>query len=137
MMRTYEKLVDLERALREKTVLSVYLNRATSDPATRDRWSVELRHSFDDIDSWLRGSSHSEREAFAACREMALKELSAFPPNERARMDRVLHRGRAVVRRHTSRSRTDVGCLEYWSVRGSLRPRAEGESPGDRSRSRP
>jgi hypothetical protein len=79
-MLTFEKLVDLERALREKTVLSVYVNGTSSDPATRDRWSVDLRHSFDDIESWLRGSSHSEREAFAACREMALKELRALPP---------------------------------------------------------
>ena len=81
-MLTFEKLADLERALRDKTVLSVYVNGTNSDPATRDRWTVDLRHSFDDIESWLRGSSHSEREAFAKCREMALKELNAVPPTK-------------------------------------------------------
>lgn len=84
-MLTYGDLIDLERALRKKTVLSVYVNGTSSDPATRDRWSVDLRHSFDDIESWLRGSSHSEREAFAACRELALKELGTFPLNAEAR----------------------------------------------------
>lgn len=79
-MLTYGNLVDLERALRDKTVLSVYVNGENSDPATRDRWRADLRHSFDDIERWLEGSSHSERETFAACREMALKELSGFPP---------------------------------------------------------
>ena len=80
-MLTYQGLVDLERALRDKTVLSVYVNGENSDPATRDRWRADLRHSFDDIESWLRESSHTEREAFAACRDAALKELNGFPPN--------------------------------------------------------
>lgn len=79
-MLTYGNLADLERALRDKTVLSVYVNGENSDPATRDRWRADLRHSFDDIERWLEGSSHSERETFAACREMALKELSGFAP---------------------------------------------------------
>lgn len=80
-MLTFGNLVDLERALRDKTVLSVYVNGDNSDPATRDRWRADLRHSFDDIESWLRESSHTERESFAACREAALKELAGFLPN--------------------------------------------------------
>ena len=84
-MLTFKDLVAHEHALREMTVLSVYVDGANSDPATRDRWSVDLRHSFTDIESWLNGSPHSEREAFAACREMALKELNALPPNTGAR----------------------------------------------------
>jgi len=79
-MLTYGNLVDLEHALRDKTVLSVYVNGENGDPATRDRWRADLRHSFDDIESWLRGSSHAERETFAACRDMALKELAGFSP---------------------------------------------------------
>jgi hypothetical protein len=67
-MLTYQSLVDLERALRDKTVLSVYVNGENSDPATRDRWRADLRHSFDDIESWLRESSHHWRD-LAACRE--------------------------------------------------------------------
>jgi hypothetical protein len=78
-MLTYPDLVRLERALRDRTVLSVYVNGDSTDPATRSRWRLDLRHSFDDIESWLRDSSHAEREAFAACRAMALEELERFP----------------------------------------------------------
>jgi hypothetical protein len=78
-MLTYPDLVRLERALRDRTVLTVYVNGESTDPAMRSRWRLDLRHSFDDIESWLRDSSHSEREAFAACRAMALDELEDFP----------------------------------------------------------
>ena len=78
-MLTYKDLVNLEHALRGQTVLSVYVNGEGTDPATRNRWHAELRHSFDDIASWLRKSSHAEREAFATCRAMALKHLDRFP----------------------------------------------------------
>jgi hypothetical protein len=59
-------------------VLSVYVNGESTDPATRSRWRLDLRHSFDDIETWLRGSPHAEREAFDACRTMALEALERF-----------------------------------------------------------
>lgn len=79
-MLSYEALVALERALRDQMVLSVYVDGGYSDPAARDQWRIDLRHSLDDIESWLRGSPRADREAFAACRDMALRELGGFGP---------------------------------------------------------
>lgn len=78
-MLTYPDLMRLERALRGRTVLSVYVNGEATDPAERSRWRIDLRHSFDDIESWLQESPHAEREAFAECRSMALEALEQFP----------------------------------------------------------
>jgi protein required for attachment to host cells len=77
-MLAYKGLVELERALRDQTVLSIYVNGELSDPAKRRRWRVDLRHAFDDIESWLKDSSHAEREGFAACRAMVEERLGAF-----------------------------------------------------------
>lgn len=77
---TQQELAKLERALRDNTVLSVYVNGEHADPAKQTRWRLDLRHSFDDIESWLRESSHAEREAFAACRELAWEQLSYLKP---------------------------------------------------------
>lgn len=78
-MSTYPDLMRLERTLRGRTVLSVYVNGEVTDPAQRARWQLDLRHSLDDIESWLRDSPHAEREAFAECRGMALEALEEFP----------------------------------------------------------
>jgi hypothetical protein len=77
-MMTYKGLVELEHALRDQTVLSVYVNGELKDPAKRRRWRVDLRHAFDDIESWLKDSPHAEREAFAACRAMVEQRLEGF-----------------------------------------------------------
>ena len=77
-MLTYKNLVDLESALRARTVLSVYINGEEPDPVKRRRWRVDLRNSLNDIQSWLEGSSHAEREAFLACRRMLLEQLDAM-----------------------------------------------------------
>ena len=77
-MLTYKDLVELERALRDRAVLSVYINGQTEDPASRKRWRLDLRHSFDDITSWLEGSSHAEREAFTTCRELVVNRLDRY-----------------------------------------------------------
>jgi release factor family 10 len=77
-MLSNKDLIELERALRDRTVLSVYVNGQTEDPASRRRWRIELRHSFDDIASWLEGSSHAEREAFIRCRELIVERLDQY-----------------------------------------------------------
>jgi hypothetical protein len=77
-MLTYKNLVELETALRGRTVLSVYVNGEEPDPAKRRRWRVDLRNSLNDIQAWLEGSSHAEREAFLACRRMLLEQLDAM-----------------------------------------------------------
>lgn len=77
-MLTYLDLVDLQRTLGERTVLSVYVNGEERDPAKRRRWRIDLRHSLDDIASWLKGSSHAERENFAKCRRTLLERLDTI-----------------------------------------------------------
>ncbi|MGQ0538710.1 MAG: baeRF10 domain-containing protein [Gemmatimonadaceae bacterium] len=77
-MLTYNDLVDLGHALGGQAVLSAYVNGEEKDPAKRRRWRIELRNSLDDIESWLAGSSHSDREAFATCRRLLLERLGAI-----------------------------------------------------------
>ena len=74
-MLTYSDLVNLERDLRGKTVLSVYVNGEEPDLAKRRRWRIELRNSLNDIETWLKGAPHAEREAFAACRRKLLQRF--------------------------------------------------------------
>jgi hypothetical protein len=78
-MLTYPDLVTLEKELREQTVLSVYLNGEGADAPTRLRWRADLRHALDDIESWLRESTHGEREAFAARRRGLEEHLDGMP----------------------------------------------------------
>ena len=76
-MLTYHDLVRIERALREQTVLTVYINGEERDPSKRSQWRIELRHALDDIDRWLVGSSHADREAFASCRALIEERVDA------------------------------------------------------------
>ena len=77
-MLTYNDLVLAERALRGQTVLTVYVNGEERDPSKRHLWRLDLRHALDDIERWLVGSSHAEREAFVACRKLADDRLNEF-----------------------------------------------------------
>jgi hypothetical protein len=77
-MLTYKNLADLEKALRGRRVLSVYINGEEPDPAKRRRWRIDLRNSLNDIQSWLEGSPHAEREAFLSCRRMLLEQFDAM-----------------------------------------------------------
>lgn len=64
-MLTREKLVALERKLRDEWVLSVYLEATVHDPAERGAWRVKLDNSLAVIRSSLDDAPHEEREAFA------------------------------------------------------------------------
>ena len=77
-MLTYSDLVNLERDLRGKTVLSVYVNGEEPDLAKRRRWRIELRNALNDIETWLKGAPHAEREAFAACRRKLLERFDSM-----------------------------------------------------------
>jgi Bacterial archaeo-eukaryotic release factor family 10 len=83
-MLTYQGLVELSRALAERTVLSVYVHGEVTDPAKRRRWRIELRHALDDIAQWLSTSSHQEREDFAARRALVEARLNQFGASVRA-----------------------------------------------------
>lgn len=77
-MLTYQDLVDLHHALGDRSVLSVYVNGEDRDPAKRRRWRIDLRNSLDDVEAWLMGSSHADREAFAKCRRTLLARLDTI-----------------------------------------------------------
>jgi hypothetical protein len=77
-MLTYNDLVSIEGALRDRTVLTVYVNGEERDPSRNQQWRLELRHALGDLDRWLSGSSHDEREAFTSCRARVEGRLTAF-----------------------------------------------------------
>jgi hypothetical protein len=64
---TYSQLARLEHSLRDKRVLSVYLQGGSEDPATRLAWRTDLDRSLRDLRRWLTGSPHGERTAFERC----------------------------------------------------------------------
>jgi hypothetical protein len=83
-MLNHAELTKLENALRDRTVLSVYINGELTNGAARGQWRTELRNSLDAIGELLSKASHSEREDFAATRELALKTADEFTPGEDA-----------------------------------------------------
>ena len=83
-MMTHAELTKLEQDLRDRTVLSVYVNGDVADAAARGQWRTELRNALDRIEESLRGASHAEREDFAKTRELLLSRLSDFTPGEDA-----------------------------------------------------
>lgn len=77
-MLSHQELIELERRMRGRTVLSVYVNGEERDPAQQKKWRLDLRHALDDIATWLAGAPHEDREAFAACRTMVMDRLSSY-----------------------------------------------------------
>jgi hypothetical protein len=81
-MLNHADLTKLEHALRDRTVLSVYINGEVANAAARGQWRTELRNSLDAIAGLLSKASHAEREDFSATRELALKHVENFLPGE-------------------------------------------------------
>lgn len=77
-MLSHAELVELEQQLREKSVLSVYVNGDFSDVAARSQWRTELRNALDEVEGSLQDASHDEREEFAAARKLALAEVDGY-----------------------------------------------------------
>jgi hypothetical protein len=77
-MLSHAELMSLERGLRDKQVLSIYVNGEFADVAARSQWRTELRNALDAIDESLRDATHAEREAFVAARKLALSELDQY-----------------------------------------------------------
>jgi hypothetical protein len=80
-MLNSSQLVALERSLRGKRVLSVYLDGTAKDPAKQRMWRVQLDQSLDDLRSWLAGSPHAEREELERCLGILNQQLAAFTGN--------------------------------------------------------
>ena len=80
-MLSSSQLVSLERSLRGKRVLSVYLDGTANDPAKQRMWRVQLDHSLDDLRAWLAESSHSERQELERSIRALEHELAAMTGN--------------------------------------------------------
>ena len=77
-MLSHAELVNLEQELRDKTVLSIYVNGDFSDVAARNQWRTELRNALDAVEGSLKNATHAEREDFAAARRLALEEVDGY-----------------------------------------------------------
>ena len=66
-MLTHAELAQLHRSLRDRRVLSVYIDGSAADPAAQRAWRVQLDHSLDDLRRWLEGSPRAERDELERC----------------------------------------------------------------------
>jgi hypothetical protein len=79
-MMNHAELTKLEHALRDRTVLSVYINGDIANAAARGQWRTELRNALDATEVQLASATHAEREDFRATRELVLKEVQDYEP---------------------------------------------------------
>lgn len=75
-MLTERELMALERALRGRPVLSVYLDARVADPAARASWRVALDAALDRIAETRHDATHADRAAFERAAE-ALRGATA------------------------------------------------------------
>lgn len=83
-MLSHAELMNLERRLRDQTVLSVYVDGNYSDVAARGQWRTELRNALDALEESMRDATHAEREAFAGARELAMIKVDEYRNGEDA-----------------------------------------------------
>ena len=83
-MLSHVDLTTLEQKLRDETVLSIYVNGDFADVAARGQWRTELRNALDAIEESLGGSTHADREGFAAARARAESEVASYSSGEDA-----------------------------------------------------
>lgn len=77
-MLTHLELNGLRDELRGDRVLSVYLNGAVEDPASRHAWRVRLDHALKELRSTLAQASHQERTKFEECVTLLESQLAQF-----------------------------------------------------------
>jgi hypothetical protein len=77
-MLSRAQLLTLQRRLRDRRVLSVYLHGAATDPAERFTWRTDLDRSLRDLRRWLNGSTHEERETFERSVRVLEHHLEVF-----------------------------------------------------------
>jgi len=81
-MLTRDDLNRLTQDLREEQVLSVYIGVQGGDFVERNRWRLELRHSLDDIATWLQDAPHADRALFEALRQRVEERLLSRPMDD-------------------------------------------------------
>jgi len=119
-MLSHAELMKLEQRLRDRTVLSIYVNGDFADVAARGQWRTELRNALDGVEGSLRDATHADREAFSAARQLAMTEVDTYKSGEDApgwmglfTEDEVHHAGVVPV---------PVPTLSTWSVGPNLAP---------------
>jgi release factor family 10 len=68
-MLNFPELISLSHTFENERVLSVYVDGAADDPATRRVWRVRLDQSLRDLRTRLAGAPHDERVEFERCVE--------------------------------------------------------------------
>ena len=136
-MLNHADLTKLEHSLRDRTVLSVYINGENSNAASRAQWRTELRNALDAIGELLDKAPHAEREAFAATRELALSNVDDYEPGEDTPGWMGLFTPREVHHAGVrSRPRSDSRDVGEGCQPRAMYPRPEGSPPGARGRGR-
>ena len=64
-MMNARELFTMERSLRNRLVLSVYLSGVDGDPGDTDAWRIRLKGALATVQKQLATASHTERESFA------------------------------------------------------------------------
>ena len=77
-MLTRLQLAALHRSLRNEPVLTVYVDGATTDPATRHAWRVDLDHRLNDLRLWLTDATHAERAGLERSIQLLEEELATL-----------------------------------------------------------
>lgn len=77
-MLTRAKLVELYRELRDRRVLSIYLDGTGDDPAERKVWRKELEHLVGDARSGIEEAGGEDLEEFEGALRRLRKELDQF-----------------------------------------------------------
>ena len=77
-MLHYAELVTLERALRGRATLSVYLDGGVTSPVARTAWRRRLEHALGEIRSSIADCNGETRHAFESANRMLLELLAPF-----------------------------------------------------------
>jgi hypothetical protein len=67
-MLTHNALLALHESLRDKHVLTAYVDTSATDPALQRAWRLQLEHALDDVEARFDGAGRSRRAEFEKCR---------------------------------------------------------------------
>jgi hypothetical protein len=84
-MLTRERLVELFQNLRDREVLSVYVDADQRDPAQRDAWRVHLEGEISRLRRGLEQAGGAELDAFDAAWDLVSRELRSDPHDSMAK----------------------------------------------------
>jgi len=77
-MLTRDQLADLYRGLQQEKVLTIFIDGAGRDPASRRVWRRRVEQELEREEHRLQSADSQEKEAFSSARDLVLRELDAF-----------------------------------------------------------